>query len=140
MCIGGLSDRIDVEMILFHESARRLEAMSASAGTEDAMSKGCILTASAKLIRSLHRILQGFKRAVAASQRRGTSESTKQDLTPDEDALALDNTASNSTASGWDGLISDDLFTDWDNWPQFNAFDFTDLFPDVFNADPSSTL
>jgi hypothetical protein len=127
-------------MILFHESARRLEAMSASAGTEDAMSKGCILTASAKLVRSLHRILQGFKRAVAASQRRSTSESTMQDLTPDEDALALDNPASNSTSSGWDGLISDDLFTDWDNWPQFNAFDFTDLFPDVFNTDSSGTL
>ena len=128
-------------MILFYECARRLEAMSAIAGTDDAMPKGCILTASAKLIRSLHRILQGFKRSVIMSQRRSTtSESTKPDLTPDADALALDNPASNSTSSGRDGLISDDLFTDWDNWPQFNAFDFTDLFPEVFSTDPSGPL
>lgn len=66
---------------------------------------------------------------------RSTTESTKADLTPDVDALPLDNTISNSTGSGTDSLLPDDLFSDWDNWPQFNAFDFTDLFPEVFNAD-----
>lgn len=81
--------------------------------------------------------MQGFTRAVATKQRasRSTTESTKQDLTPDVDTLPLDNTVSNSTESGMDSFHPDDLFSDWDNWPQFNAFDFTDLFPEVFNAD-----
>ena len=124
-------------MILFNECARRLESMSATAGTDEAMAKGCILTASARLIRSLHRILQGFTRSVALSQRaaRTTSESTESDLTPDSEALALDHTISSSTGSGLESLLSDDLFLDWDNWPQFNASDFTDLFPEAFNTD-----
>lgn len=116
--------------------------MSASAGTDDAMAKGCILTASARLIRNLHRILQGFSRSVAISQRgaKSASESTKADFTPDTDAPALENINSNESGSGMDSLLSDDLFSDWDNWPQFNAFDFTDLFPEVFSTEDSVTL
>ena len=127
-------------MILFHECARRLESMSATAGTEEAMAKGCILTATAKLIRSLHRILQGFSRAAALNQRaaRSTTESTKADLTPDADALGLENVASNASTSGLESLGSDDLFADWDNWPQFNPFDFADLFPEAFTAEDAS--
>jgi hypothetical protein len=128
-------------MILFNECARRLESMSATAGTEEAMAKGCILTASAKLIRSLHRIMQGFNRAaIAMNQRasRSTTESTKADLTPDTDALILENVASSSSVSGSDSLLSDDLFADWENWPQFNPFDFADLFPEVFSTDDAT--
>jgi hypothetical protein len=128
-------------MILFNECARRLESMSATAGTEEAMAKGCILTASAKLIRSLHRIMQGFNRAaIAMNQRasRSTTESTKADLTPDTDPLVLENVTSSSSVSGSDSLLSDDLFADWENWPQFNPFDFGDLFPEVFNTDDAS--
>jgi hypothetical protein len=124
-------------MILFNECARRLESMSATAGTDEAMAKGCILTAAARLIRSLHRIMQGFTRSVTISQRaaRTTSESTRSDFTPDSETLALGHTTtSSSTGSGLESLLSDDLFSDWDNWPQFNAFDFTDLFPEAFNA------
>ena len=129
-------------MILFHECARRMEAMSATAGTDEAMAKGCILTAAAKLIRSLHRILQDFNRAAMQNQRRSTSESTKADLTPDTETgrLVLDNAVSNNTSSGWDSLATDDLFTDWENWPQFNAFDFTDLFPEVFNNNSADEI
>jgi hypothetical protein len=84
----GLHDRIDVQMILFQECARRLEGMSASAGTPESLSKGCILTSTAKLIRSLHKILQGFKRTAMALQRKSISESSKQNtpatVTPGE--------------------------------------------------------
>ena len=127
-------------MILFHECARCLESMSATAGTEEAMAKGCILTASAKLIRSLHRILRGFNRAVALNPRasRSTTESTKADLTPDSDAFAVEDPISNSSTLGSDSLLSDDLFADWENWPQFNPFDFADLFPAVFSTDDAS--
>ena len=130
-------------MILFHECARRLEGMSASAGTEEAMATGCILTATAKLIRSLHRIMQGFKRSLMFSQRRSTSTGTKANPTPDVrsnevDHSSLDNPTTSS--SGWDSLISDDLFADWDNWPQFDAFDFTDLFGNAFDWDASNNF
>ena len=127
---GGLHDRIDVQMILFHECARRLEAMSSSAGTEEALAKGCVLTACAKLIRSLHRILQGFKKSLAMSQRRSASESTRADPTPTSSTIGNVNALS-------DGLFSDDLFADWENWPQFDAFDFSDLFGSVFDGSAS---
>lgn len=81
--------------------------------------------------------MQGFTRSVAMKQRaaRTTSESTKSDFTPESESLALDPMTSNSTGTGLDSLLSDDFFSDWDNWPQFNAFDFTDLFPEAFSAD-----
>lgn len=125
-------------MILFHECARRLENMSSSAGTEEATGQGCILTATAKLIRSLHRILQGFKRSLLSGHRRSTSESTKANPAPgtepsEADRRTLENTTSGS--SGWDSLLHDDVFADWDNWPQFDAFDFTDLFGTAINWD-----
>lgn len=137
---GGLHDRVDVHMILFHECARRLESMSASAGTEDALSKGCILTAAAKLVRSLHRVLQGFKKTLAASQRRsaaGSTGSTKSDPTPPSvppDMPTLSQSVT-TASSEWESILVDDQFTDWANWPQFDAFDFSDLFGDTFEFD-----
>ena len=117
---GGLHDRVDVQMILFHECARRLEGMSASAGTEEALARGCVLTATAKLLRSLHRILQGFKRTVALKQRRSTSESSKlSDSTPNKEPTPLTNSSENvseiaesidTMAMDFDSLLSDDLF------------------------------
>lgn len=38
---GGLDDRVDVQMILFLEVARKLEGMSAQGGTPEALAKGC---------------------------------------------------------------------------------------------------
>ena len=136
--IGGINERIDVEMILFLEVARKLEAMSATAGTQEAMSKGCVLTATAKLVRSLHHILQGFKKTVVLNQRRSVSESSKQSVTPSSGSGGLENRLDEPAmaASGWDSIASDDLFTDWNNWPQFDAFDFSDLFGDAFNFAP----
>ena len=94
------------------------------------MAKGCVLTATAKLVRSLHHILQGFKRSLILSQRRSTSESVKQNQTPasvpSETQLSRHDNPT-TTSSGWDNLVYDDLFADWDNWPQFDAFDFSDL-------------
>ena len=138
---GGLDDRVDVQMILFHECARRLESMSASAGTEEALAKGCILTATAKLIRSLHKILQGFKKTMMAAQRRSASESTKSNPTPpsapSEMSMGSELAPAVTGSTEWDSLLNDDLFADWENWPQFDAFDFSDLFGNVFDFDES---
>ena len=32
-----------------------------------------------------------------------------------------------------DDLLGGDLFADWSNWPQMDAFDFSTLFADDFN-------
>lgn len=132
---GGLHDRVDMHMILFSECAKRLERMSESAGSADALAKGCILTAAAKLIRSLHRILQGFKKTAAASQRRSATESTKSDPTPPslpDDMAALSNSVTTSS-SDWENILADDMFSDWENWPQFDAMEFSDLFGSAFD-------
>ena len=69
---------------------------------------------------------------------RSTTEGTSADLTPGTDAVALESSASNSSMSGLERLVSDDLFADWENWPQFIPFDFADLFPEVFVSDDVS--
>jgi hypothetical protein len=40
----------------------------------------------------------------------------------------------------WDDFLNDDMFANWDNWPQFNPADFSDLFGDIFNWDPANDL
>lgn len=139
---GGLHERVDIHMILFVETARRLENMSHTAGTREALNRGCILTAGAKLIRSLHRILQDFKKTLAENQRRSASAASsdpKQNptpsvTTPDSDSLAPAPTTS-TLDSNLESMITDDLFIDWDQWPQFDSMDFSDLFGSDFNWD-----
>jgi len=136
---GGLHERVDIQMILFVETARRLENMSHTAGTRDALNKGCILTAGAKLIRSLHRILQDFKKTMVEKQRRSASSmssGSKQNptppvVTPEGDTLAPAPT-NTATESGWESTLTDDLFIDWEQWPQFDSMDFSDLFGSDF--------
>ena len=128
---GGLHERVGVQMILFSECARRLEGMSSSAGSEEALSRGCLLTATAKLIRGLHRIMQGWKRDVATNQRRSASQSTKTDPTPPSALADTSAVPDFVDSSAWDRIVTDDLFADWDNWPSFDAFDFSDLFGDA---------
>lgn len=145
---NGLHERVDVQMILFVETARRLEGMSAGAGSREALARGCVLTAGAKLIRSLHRILQDFKKTLAARQRRGVAgagssskaSGTPPTVTPESEGLAPlgpartgSSSATGTTESSWESIITDDLFVDWDNWPQFDAMDFSDLFGDDFD-------
>ena len=144
---NGLHDRIDIQMILFVETARRLEGMSSAAGTREALGRGCHLTAGAKLIRSLHRILQDFKRSLMERQRRSASAATgaekSQEVTPpivtppeDGEGETLAPAATTSTDSGmgsWENVVMDDVFVDWDNWPQFDAMDFSDLFGEGFD-------
>ena len=59
---GTLHQRVDMQLILFQEAARRLEAMEHNGDGQDAVERGSVFAASAKLIRSLHRILWQWKR------------------------------------------------------------------------------
>jgi hypothetical protein len=68
---NGLDDRVDTHLILFQEAARRLEAMENTDSKDqyDAISKGSLLAVVARLIRSLHRIILGWKKALADASR-----------------------------------------------------------------------
>ncbi|KAK4893643.1 hypothetical protein LTR27_008112 [Elasticomyces elasticus] len=145
---GFLDERVDTQMILFVECARRLEGMSYEAGTEGAMAKGCLFTATAKLVRSLHRILQGFKRALVlrgwqqsseGSERGRESSGVASNEAEVESTGGIPETmnAASGAAEGNDVNI-EDQFADWDIWPHFNPFDpddFSDLFGDGFAWD-----
>jgi hypothetical protein len=51
-----------MQLILFNNAARQLERMEAGGGTPDAVARGSVLTACAKLIRSLEKLMWGWKR------------------------------------------------------------------------------
>ncbi|KAK5164924.1 uncharacterized protein LTR77_009589 [Saxophila tyrrhenica] len=147
---GGLHDRIDIQTILFLQLARSLEAMSATAGTAAAMSQGCILTATAKLIKSLHGILMGFKMTVTMMQKRspgaGTgvgfsgSRSGKTSVVPATTTSVEVVGGTGASAEKGAESVSEDLFAHWENWPQFDPADFSDLFGDVFDAQAQEEL
>lgn len=59
---GDVDDSIDLQMVLFTESARASEAMRYGAGTDEATAQGCVLTATAKMLRSLRGIWEGSRR------------------------------------------------------------------------------
>ena len=116
---GGLHDGIDMQLILFLECARRLEAMTQDENTEQAIAKGNLLAASANLIRNLHQIMLGWKRTVAEKERQTITSSMlsgggsgSSNITP---APFID-------TNDW---LSDDFFADWNNWPQMDICDFS---------------
>ncbi|KAK5721773.1 hypothetical protein LTR15_006365 [Elasticomyces elasticus] len=141
---GFLDERVDTQMILFVECARRLEAMSYGAGSESAMARGCLFTATAKLVRSLHRILQGFKRAlVLRGWQQQSSEGSEREressgLASNEAGVVSEGVDVGGGAAEGNGGNIEDQFADWDIWPHFNPFDpndFSDLFGDGFAWD-----
>ncbi|KAK5737218.1 hypothetical protein LTR17_006828 [Elasticomyces elasticus] len=140
---GFLDERVDTQMILFVECARRLEGMSYEAGSEGAMAKGCLFTATAKLVRSLHRILQGFKRALVLRGCQQSSEGSEREressgvASNEQEAVFEGLDVGGGAAEGIEVNI-EDQFADWDIWPHFNPFDpndFSDLFGDGFAWD-----
>ncbi|KAK3645683.1 hypothetical protein LTR56_003716 [Elasticomyces elasticus] len=140
---GFLDERVDTQMILFVECARRLEGMSYEAGSEGAMARGCLFTATAKLVRSLHRILQGFKRALVLrgwqqQSLEGSERERESSGVPSSEAgVVSEGVDVGGAAEGHDGNV-EDQFADWDIWPHFNPFDpndFSDLFGEGFAWD-----
>ncbi|KAK4911883.1 hypothetical protein LTR49_019598 [Elasticomyces elasticus] len=140
---GFLDERVDTQMILFVECARRLEGMSYGAGGEGAMAKGCLFTATAKLVRSLHRILQGFKRALVLRGWQQSSEGSERSrensgFASNEAEVVSEEVDVGGGAAEGNEVNVEDQFADWDIWPHFNPFDpndFSDLFGDGFAWD-----
>ena len=137
---GVMHPRIDTHLILFEECARCLEKMETGAGDRDAIFKGSLLAASAKLIRDLNQIAKGWKRKLTDNQRRnagkGANSTNNAPLANLYSTAADSGTGGNSvsdTATDLNDSFSSDLFADWKNWPQLDDCDFSQFFPDDFN-------
>ena len=125
---GELHCRVDMQLILFQEAARKLEAMEADGTTQEAVASGSIFAASAKLIRSLHRIMSQWKRNYISKQQ------VPQDLqsleSSDRNTPASYNTPLPTYPSVFDtsALSAEHFFNDWENWPQLDATELSGMF------------
>lgn len=127
---GGLHESTDTLLILFQSCAQKMEGMSRQAAGQNAVAQGNLLAASAKLIRSLHRIMVGWKRKLAETEQlrimnahRGSSSNGRMaaySTGPDEGAIL--------PAAESPDWPSDDFFLEWSSWPHFDALDVSQLF------------
>lgn len=157
---GALHSRVSMQLILFENAARCLEGMEADGGSPDAVARGSVFTACAKLIRSLHRIMWQWKRNYAAGGH--PKHACRQN--PPCDALIVPITVGEGvsggicTMSGQNGYAFNpwpavdlasafgagdggqgevgDMYSDWDLWPQLGVGEMSSLFP--FDIDAGS--
>lgn len=131
-----LHHRVDVQLILFQEAARRLEAMEADGGSSEAVARGSIFAASAKLVRSLHRIMSQWKRNHIAKEQQAapSNESHRAEVASITSPLADSMPSMSSSADYGNRSLQDDFLTDWQNWPHLDAVDFPSLFSFDFDS------
>lgn len=148
---GGLHDRVDTQLVLLLECARRLEGMEVGAEEgERAVAWGSLCAASARLMRSLHRIVSGWRRSLVEGQRQKMARPTPAAATETTSSafnaavkvgdegngggVSGDGSALEAEAIvGFDDFLEGDLFADWSNWPQMEGVDFTTVFNDEFS-------
>lgn len=115
---GGLHPNVDVHLLLFQDVATSLLAISPLYPNQsDAVTKGCVLAAGAKLVGSLGAILAKWRRGIAERESKETAAANagkieaprSEDFLHDEEAGVLD---------------------DWAQWPQAEDMDFATLFAD----------
>ena len=127
---GSLHSRIDMQLILFQEAARRLEAMEADGGSADAVARGSVFTASGKLVRNLHRIMWQWKRSYAMQTKQppGQQPVSNDNLVSSNILGILPSNAGPGFGFNPDDPLADGFFTDWDNWPQLGPTDLSNIF------------
>jgi hypothetical protein len=128
---GGLHPRVDMQLILFENAARRLESMEADGGTPEAVSSGSVFTACAKLIRSLYRIMWQWKRSYSLQN--------SQLYACQQQPVAVTQAAVPTVATTWPavstGMDEPDLDGfDFDSWPQLSQAEMSNLFTFEFDA------
>lgn len=142
---GALHSRVSMQLILFENAARCLEAMEADGGSPDAVARGSVFTACAKLIRSLHRTMWQWKRNYAAGghPKHACRPYSKCDETCT--STASKGSSSDMCMNGMNGYAlnpwpqvdmggfgdhgQEGVFSDWDLWPQLGVTEMSSLFP-----------
>lgn len=114
---GGMHPNVDVHIILFQDVAKRLESMDALSGGTDAIAKGSIYAAGAKLVRSLCGIVSQWRKKIIEQEIKNATAKG----------------AEASMPAGFDGveaILSGDLLDDWNEWPAAEDLDFSELLAD----------
>lgn len=114
---GGMHPNIDVHLILLQDVAKRLDNMDGMGGGSDAIARGSIYASGAKLIRSLCGIMAAWRKTIIEQEVKDVAEQSLEAWMPDE-------------FEGFDAFLSDDLLDNWDEWPQAEDLDFTELLAD----------
>jgi hypothetical protein len=114
---GGMHPNVDVHLILLQDVAKRLNGMDGMGGGSDAIARGSIYASGAKLIRSLCGIIAAWRKKIIEQEVKDVAEQGFEAWRPDE-------------FEGFDALLSGDLLDDWNEWPQAEDLDFTELLAD----------
>lgn len=122
---GGLHSRVDMQLILMENAARRLESMEADGGSPEAVASGSVLTVCAKLIRSLYRVMWEWKRNYAVQKTQLCADQQQAAEAPFADAAAPSWPPFPAPSEDY---LTSDFFTDWDAWPPLGPADMSSLF------------
>jgi hypothetical protein len=106
---GGMHPNADVHVLLFQDVAKALDGMEVAGGGAEAISKGCVYASGAKLIRSLCGILAGWRKTLIEREVRDAAANMSFGL------------------EGVGGFSAGDLLDSWDEWPQAEGLDFSEL-------------
>jgi hypothetical protein len=104
-------------LILLQDVAKRLDSMDGMGGGSNAIARGSIYASGAKLIRSLCGIVAGWRKTMIEQEVKDVAEQGLKALMPDE-------------FEGVNAFLSDDVLDDWNEWPQAEDLDFTELLAD----------
>jgi len=114
---GGMHPNVDVHLILLQDVAKRLDNMDNMGGGSSAIARGSIFASGAKLVRSLCGIMATWRKTMIEQEVRDVATKGSGILLPDE-------------FEGVDAFLSGDLLDDWNEWPQTEDFDFSELLAD----------
>lgn len=114
---GGMHPNVDVHIILMQDVAKRLDGMDGLGGAADAIAKGSIYAAGAKLVRSLCSIMAGWRKTIVEKELQDAAAKGAEVSVPAE-------------FEEGDPFLSGDLLDDWEEWPRAEDVDFSELLAD----------
>lgn len=116
---GGLHPNVDIHLLLLQDVAKRLDAMDKMGGGSDAIAEGSIYASGAKLIKSLCSIVAGWRKTISEQEVKDAAERGA------EAEVAMP-----AEFEGVEEFLSGELFDDWEEWPQVEDLDFSELLAD----------
>jgi hypothetical protein len=114
---GGMHPNVDVHVILLQDVARRLDGMDRMGGGSDAIAKGSIYAAGAKLVRSLSGIMAMWRKTIIEQEFKDAAAKGMEASIPAE-------------SEDVDTFLSGDLLDGWNEWPRAEDIDFSELLAD----------
>jgi hypothetical protein len=114
---GGMHPNVDVHLIMLQDVAQRLDNMDGMGGRADAIARGSIFASGARLVRSLCGIMAAWRKTIIEQEVKDAAAKGAETSMPED-------------FEGVGSFMSDDLLDDWNEWPQTEDLDFTELLAD----------